>query len=249
MNKFPKNERGFYICILIYIASVAVRLLKLTLDPLLLRDGAYYLLLAENWFEQKDWNTIPYADNYPEPPLPLWTIKTMMQTELGSEISGRSVNIIIGSLIPIIVYITTREIIKKKRIVFISTILTIIHPSLISYSIQPIRENLYLFLSGLLILEIINVACSQHEIHWILCGFIISCSVFCRIESLEMLIIIPSIILLFNCKKKKIISINKIALLLLSFIVSIVFLGNITNFDYSFIYKCSYYMRSVYLDE
>ena len=83
------------ICLLIFLMSIAIRLVKLVFEPLLLRDGTFYLRMAEIWHQTGDYLEITKeASNVP--PLPLWCIKTLMNFYGNPEIAGRSISIFLG---------------------------------------------------------------------------------------------------------------------------------------------------------
>lgn len=230
----------------IFSVALAARLLHLILDPLLQRDGALYLFLAERWQETGNYaQTI--AGGTVVPPFPVFTIMKMVAWGFPSEIAGRSIALFLGSLVPILGYCISYMLFKNVWLSGISVVFFIFHPVLISYSIQPLRENYYLFFLGLTIISIIKGLKDKRITDWVLCGFFLSFSIYSRYESLEQLVFCP-LILFYLVMRKKLILKKAIVFLCAFFLTNIgtsVFLLSITNFDSSFITKISKYSDKI----
>lgn len=219
-------------------------MLSLILDPMLQRDAALYLSLAERWQETGEY-VQTMADGTVVPPFPLYTIMKLMNWGLDSEIAGRSIALFLGAMIPVLGYIVSYLIFNDVLVSGISTVLFIFHPTLISYSIQPLRENYYLFFLGLTIVAGIK-GIKDHKIKdWGLCGVFLSFSIFSRYESMEMLIVFPLLLLILFFSRKT--NLKKTATLLFAFFATNILtsgvLLSITDFDLSFITKISEYKK------
>ena len=187
-----KNE---FVYIAIFLLSLVPRIVKTIIDPLLMRDSALYVTLAETWA-----NTGKYQETIDGgiiiPPLPILIVKELILLGFDGEIAARSISLFLGSIIPLLGYYITKEIFKKKGIAVLCTAILLIHPTLISYSSQPLRENFYLFFECLLIIEIIYILKKGFDsFDLILCGILSACIIFCRYEGLEILIILPTVLL------------------------------------------------------
>jgi len=201
-QKTSKRTALLCICLLIFGVSLVFRLMKMLLDPVLMRDSVLYLSLAESWFE-----TGNYAHTLVDtasPPLPLWSIKTFLAAGFNAEVAGRSLSIFFGSLTPVAGFLFTLKLCNNIRIALISALLLAIHPGLVAFSVQPLRENYYIFFDGLLLAMIAVSIKKDSMLNWGLCGFFLSLAYFCRFEAVEFLLIVPFIIaVLFFCRKIK----------------------------------------------
>ena len=231
----------------IFCCSLAFRVIKLILDPLLLRDSALYLFYSDIWYNTNNYSEITNIDTT-VPPFPLFTIKEMMKMGFNSEITGRSISLFLGSLIPVLGYVIAKRCFKDKRIALITSIIFIIHPTLISYSIQPLRENYYLFFLELTIIEAINGIAKRSFISWFLCGCFLSITFFCRYEALEMIIIYSSLILFLSFKKKytKRATLGNLASFYIACALTAALLLSITDYDLSFIKRVSRYKGNLF---
>lgn len=235
--------------ILIFSVSLILRLIKLILDPVMMRDSALYLEIAENWHKTGNYSTT-LIDDVIVPPLPIFAIKKGIDWGLSSEIAGRSIALFLGSMIPVLGYIIALKIFKKKAFAFICVALLVLHPTLISYSIEPLRENYYLFFCGVLIIAIIRTLEEGKTYLWIVIGLLSTVLIFCRYEAMES-ILISLFVLLYSLINKRI-SLNKTficgTLYLCSLTASFVILLSITNYDLSFILKISKYSEKAIPD-
>lgn len=245
MNRSNTNK-DFPIQISLFIISLLFRYVKLFFDPLLMRDATYYLVLSEHWFFENDWTSIPYNDNYTEPPLMFWAIKVAMRSGFSSEICGRALNIFLSSFFPVIVYSIAQNILKRKQISLISAIIVLVHPNIASYSVQPIRENMYLIISGILILCQIKALIQRSSLLFFISGILLSIDLFCRLESIEFipLIILSSVIYFQRNKYNFNFVARKISIFLLGLFFSTYFLYLIIQCDMSFLYKAFFYAKT-----
>ena len=234
------------VCLIIFLASIAVRLFKLTMEPLLLRDGAFYLRLAEAWNKTGDYVELTQELTI-VPPLPLWCIKTLMNFCGSAEIAGRSLSIFLGGLIPVIGFIMAKEIANNSRISLIAALCFIFHPHLVSYSIQPMRENYYILLIGLLLITMVWNYRNTRMTRWFVCGVIIGTAFFCRYEALEFLVIVLTEIAFLKLKKNSILPFfASVGIVLLAFsLTSLFLLTTCTDGDYSFVYRINKYSNNI----
>ena len=237
------NKKKFsfvFVVVGIYLVSLGVRVFKLIVDPILLRDSAAYLAISEQWFESKSYLQI-ITEGFVFPPLPCYSIVKLMEMGFSSEIAGRSLSLFLGSLIPVLVYIYISTISKKTviRIIFVSII--VLHPSFIAYSIQPLRENYYLFFLAISIIAATKAIKYKRALEWGMCGIATAIAFFCRYEALELLIIYPTIIFILFLKRaiclKK--TLGYISLFFISNVILFFVLLSITNYNLSFLYKVS----------
>ena len=198
-----KKQAIFCICVLIYAVAVLFRLAAFLLNPLLSRDPALYLTQADLWYETGDYMQT-FLPGIVVPPLPLWIMKTALQTGFQAEIAGRTIAMVLGAFLPVAGVLFAWKITRKIRIGLIAALLVIIHPELVSYSFQPLRENFYFFFEALLLVTLVDAIQKDHVMKWALCGCFLSLSFFCRYEALQFLAVIPFLLaLLLLCRKIK----------------------------------------------
>ena len=227
----------------VFLLALTVRLLKLITDPMLLRDSALYLALAEKW--QK---TGSYAQTIIGgtiiPPLPLFSIVKATEYGLDSEIAGRSIALFLGAIIPVLGYIISYKLSHRIELSLISALILILHPTLISYSIQPLRENYYLFFLGLVFITLINGIKTKKMKDWGLSGILIAFAAFCRYEALEFILLIPAIAyFVFRTSRNKYNTIKPVMFFFLAFILTSVSLLSMVGFDMNFVKKILVYFR------
>ena len=237
--------KKLYLELLIFFASVAVRMMKMIFEPLLLRDGAFYLRLAETWNRTGDYSELTRELTIVPPP-PLWCIKTLMNFCGSAEIAGRSLSLFLGGLIPVIGFWAAKELTHNSRISLVAALCFIFHPNLVSYSIQPMRENFNILLIGLLIITMVRNYRKTMMARWFICGVIIGTAFFCRYEALEFLIIVFAEIALLKLKKNSIVPFLKsVSVFLLAFALTSLSLLTFTGGDYSFFYRVEKYSRTM----
>lgn len=247
-----KNWNSLAFLSALFVVALTARLFSLILDPLLQRDAASYLLLAERWQETGDYAQTLVGGVTPVPPLPLFTIVKMMDLGFQSEIGGRSIALFLGAMIPILGYYISYIVFKNSLISAISTLILIFHPNLVSYSIQPLRENFYLLFLGLTSIAFIKGIKYKKIKDWGLCGMILAFAVYSRYEALELLFFCPLVLLILWFKKKLSFKATTrfLCVLFMSFFATSVLLLSITNFNISFISKIlEYHERATLLND
>lgn len=187
--RLQNTKRGtpHTILYIIVFASILIRLNMLFFDPIVSRDGALYSLLSDNQLATEqirdDLNQIKIV-------MPLYIICQQKVARLigSGEKAGISINIFLGSLIPIFGYIICRKLHLKSWTALLTSIFLSIHPSLCRLSIQPQRDILYLFLCGLSLVYIIESV--QRNIIYNSCfaGFYLGLGFLTRIEAFEIVL-------------------------------------------------------------
>ena len=199
MQAFTNKQIKDCYLVFVFLVSLIARIVKLIVDPILLRDSIYYLQCAEIWHATG--NYIETTKDGIIPPLPIFFVKELMRYDFSSEIAGRSFSLFFSALIPVVGTNITYRIFKKKNIAFIASLLLIFHPTLVSYSIQPLRENYYLLFLGLAIDTAIKGIKLCREKDFLYCGIFVALASYSRYESLEFLLIIPATLLWITYKK------------------------------------------------
>lgn len=201
-----KNSRYYaLLCfgVLIYAASLLVRLGKLLIDPSLVRDAALYLNWINSWVETGDFYFLVLGKAPLVPPVSLWSIKTLMEfTGIDAEIAGRTLSLFLGSLIPVIGFFFALRFTRNIRISLVSALLLAVHPRLVEFSVQPIRENWYIFFNAALVFVLCEAVRKSTALKWGACGGFLALSAFSRFEALEFFPIAAMILLFLFIFKK-----------------------------------------------
>ena len=247
-SKTDRYHALLAVCILVFVAALLFRLMKLILDPGLMRDSALYLQWAENWHETGDWHFTRLGNPVKTAVLPVWMIKTLMFS--GSEIAGRALSLFFGSLIPVVGFIVALRICRRVRIALLSALLLIFHPDLVTYSIQPLRDNYYLLFEAFLLLLIVEAYRKDSILKWGACGIFVSLMSFCRYEGLEFLMIVPIVVFMFSVfrkERRKRVFLNVCAFSVLFGITSL-FPLSLSDFDSGVVNKVHDLLRKPYVN-
>ena len=250
-SKTDRYHALLTICVLIFVSALLFRLMKLILDPGLMRDSTLYLQWAENWRETGDYYFTVLGNQVKTAVLPVWLIKTFMGLGFGSEITGRTLSIFLGSLIPVFGFLAALRACGRIRIALLSALLLIFHPDLVAYSVQALRDNYYLFFESVLLLTIVDGCRNDSVLKWSACGVLVSLLSFCRYEGLEFLAIVPLVIFMFSVFRKgrrKRVIVNVAAFSFLFGITSL-FLLSLSDFDSGVVAKLQDIMRISYSNQ
>ena len=253
MNRKESKNREEHLllscAVVVFLVSLAIRLAKLIVDPLIMRDAAQYLDLAEIWFESGRYSDTFLFGNV-VPPLHLFSIREMMQLGFSSDVCGRSLALFFGSAIPVLGFLAAYRIRHKIGMAFLMAWILAANPSLVSYSIQPMRENYYMFSMGVILILAIDAWKRQSQMKWMLCGVMCAVALFCRYEALEMIVILPVVMLM--AKWKQHLPYHRLVKNLVSFFlaigVSTILLLSMTGFDASFLNKITRYGGDIEFD-
>ena len=180
---------------LILLAAV-LRLFALWLFPIVERDGILYLQLIETWYREGSYQNmlVVFPGRDWIPPLPLFLMKLFMPFGVSAECSARILSITCGSFVPVIGYGIAWTLLKDQKIATASGVLFAVHPILIEYSIQPLRDGFYIFWCGLALLFLCRGIVGKKWYDWCLGGAFFSSSLLTRYETLELF---PLVILFF----------------------------------------------------
>ena len=222
------------ICILIFAVSLLFRLMKLVIDPGLQRDPTLYLQWATHWYETGDCHFFQASGDPVQTPIfPIWALKELMVSGLGAEVVGRGLSLFLGSMIPVISFVIALRVFQNIRIALVTALLLAVQPDLVPYSVQPLRENFYVFFEALLLLTIVESVKNGTYFNWGLCGVLVSFISFCRYEGMEFILIVPFVIVgmafIDGIKRKR--ALLNIASFSVCFGIASVFLLSLSNFE------------------
>ena len=204
---FMNHYKDFAIFVGITALSIIISLLCWCLEPTVSRDGVLYLELIQIWHRNGDFQDIlDYWPQYWIPPLPLYLMTFLMHCGLSAEAAGVGLNLLLGSMLPLIVYGIAAELCEDRRIAFYSALLMAVNPTRIELSIEPQRDMIYLFFCGLLIYFLLCGIRRRKWYFWCMGGFAFGMSFLTRYETLEFVPLIAAAFLLLlwdDCKKWK----------------------------------------------
>lgn len=173
----------YALAIIVFIALL-LRVAIWFYEPVMNRDGILYIEIAETWFNSGEYLQHHYLPMYP------WLIKTVMILGVSPHIAGVVINIVLGSVLPILMYLIIRCCSNSKEIALSAALIMAVHPSAMELSRQLIRDNLYLFFSGIAIIGILKALKSENLLWWALVGVATGANLLTRYESLEFVILV-----------------------------------------------------------
>ncbi len=241
-----EKDKNINIYIFIFLIGLLLRTIKLVIDPLLMRDSVLYLNMVDIWEETGQYHNA-ITEGAIRPPLMLYSIKYLMKYGFSSEIAGRSLSLFLGSMIPVLGFCIGSMVFKNRQSAFISAIAFLFHPTLIEYSIQPLRENYYLFFVGLVIIAFIKGIRKNRNWIWLICGMLLGLAVNSRYEALELFILIPTS-MIFLLHRRKISGINifkRVAVFFAGCIASCLIMLTLMDFDVSAIVYLIHYKDKI----
>ena len=236
-SKNSRRHALLCIGILIYAAALLTRLGKLLIDPSLVRDAALYLNWVNSWVETGDFYFLVLGKAPFVPPVSLWSIKTLVElTGVDAETAGRTLALFLGSLVPVVGFFFALRFTRSIRIALVSALILIVHPRLVEFSVQPIRENWYVFFSAAFLFVLCEAVRESAVMKWGACGVFLALSAFSRFEGMEFAPVTALVLLGLFCFKK--ISLKEMLLsglaFCLGFGVASLFVMWSVDFDYRF---------------
>ena len=181
----------FFLAGLILLAFL-LRLFALWLFPIVQRDGILYLEMMNVWNETNSYQEV--LKNFRGvnwiPPFPLFLMKLLMPLGFSAECSAKVLCIGFGSLLPAIGYGIAWTLTKRQLIAVASGVLFAVHPVLIEFSIQPLRDGFYLFWAGLTLLFLCRGMINGKWYDWFAAGVFSAASFLTRYETLEFYLLI-----------------------------------------------------------
>ncbi len=175
----------------IFLLSLGARMLYYFLSDRISRDSFGYVEYAELLYKSNwNWSTV-YTESLMKKLPPLLTIVLTAGAEvgIGAKTSGILFCMICGSLLPLGVYLCSRNIFKKRIYAYFAALLIIFHPYSIEVSANILREAPYHCFFVLSLAAAIYAINTGKRRFWILFGGLTGLAVLTRREGLEPLII------------------------------------------------------------
>lgn len=181
---FYRKRYLFCASLFLFLLSIFVRILSFHFDPVICRDGVYYVKLCKIFHEQGIQGILhDYPNTYI---LPVYLLLVNFVASLGVPFHHAwiALNIFMGSIIPILVMHIAINFNFKKIEAFFLGLLCVFHPVLVEYSYCVQREILFLFGLCLAILFSTIAENKKKAYYWIVSGCCTAIAVFGRYEGL-----------------------------------------------------------------
>lgn len=209
VNKINSQVRINYLLTAIFLISLIARYLSaLSINSPGHADPAYYYSVAENLYNGRGfqidyiWHFLKKWPQLTHPSNDYWMPLNSILIFFAFKIFGLSMfnalipNIILGSLLPIIIYIFAKELIKDNNIALIAAILASVNTNLFvnSFSLETIIP--FVFFAGIAFILIYRTIIQQSHTPylWIMLGFFLA---ICHLTRQDAFILIITIHLLF----------------------------------------------------
>ena len=174
---------------LLHICCVALlfRLLRAYFDTGVEDDALLYLKMAHSWAEAG--TDAAYSHSNWIPPLLPWLLSCSIRAGLDTNTFGEVLGALLGSLLPFFVYHTGQRLGLCKQAIFFAAILVAVHPLLIRYSVDNIRDSLYIPLFCASLYFAVSAVKTQNYRWWIALGCTCGLALLTRREAPEILIL------------------------------------------------------------
>ncbi len=152
------------------------------------RDAVQYLNLAAYWHENGGFGAVAAAYPFSQcPPFFLYLLQAGNHFGIPCEVWGIGINVAASSLLAVIFYLTARKLELGELPAFFIGLLAAVHPTLVTYSLQPQRESLYLLFLGCAILSCVYLIREGIPAYAAGVGLFAALGAEIRYEALEML--------------------------------------------------------------
>lgn len=187
-----RNQISYFVVVLIVLTAFLCRLAYYFKYPVQWRDAYAYKSISDVWDNTKHYPLFQDDEelNY-VPPFPLFIFNKLSLIFNSSYfISGVAVEIVLGSFL---VFIIWKGCMLLHLGVISSIMISLIacfHHTLLDFSTQVTRDNLYLFFSAIALLHFLNIIYTRSFFHSICFGLFSALSFLCRYEAIELLLLL-----------------------------------------------------------
>lgn len=173
---FEMKNKKIVLLFALFLFAALIRCVSWYFEPELARDSVHYLALANGQTEESF-----------RPPLFVETLRLIKIFGGDPHIGGVIVNIIAGSMVPVLIFLIAGELKFELRWRIVAAIIAAVHPRLVQCSIELLRESQYLFFTTLFILCVCAAARRANLWLWSAAGISAALAMLCRFEALELL--------------------------------------------------------------
>ena len=196
-TSISKNKNIYFLTTMSLILASEI-CVKKYLNPIVCRDGSYYLLIVEYWYQSG--SVVEVFKNWPDlwvPLFPLFCTKTVMSLGINAETAWFGINLFLGMFFPWIMYGIASMVQDDNRISMLSALLIIFNPVVIDIFSQIIREPFYLVFCGGAIFFGLRGFQQKSYFSWAFCGISGALATLSRYESLEIMLILGIALFIF----------------------------------------------------
>ena len=188
MDRVLPINRLLPFLLFLFFLSFLLRFIYHVQESTICRDGTIYVALAEKWLQTGSYPFHYYLPLYP------WLMKLLMHCGMSGYTAGVGINLLLGSLLPLVCYGIIRQITVHREIALAGALLASVHPMAIEFSANVQRDIPYLFFAGGAIFCGLHAVKFEKWYWWSFCGLFLIFGIFSRYETLELL---PLILLYF----------------------------------------------------
>lgn len=201
---FLKRIPVWAFLVALFAMGILLKLLILRHTPFVSRDSSFYLLQIKDLYEMgvHDYYQNCPESNYPHPPMLFFLTLGFIHLGMDELHAGLTVNILLGSLLPVAVYFLAVEATGRKSVGMLGAVFLMLHPRLNELSVQVQRDIGYLFFSALVMWMMCCGVKRKKEFYWIGSGIFLSYAILFRAEALEFLPIALIVVLVMLLKKE-----------------------------------------------
>lgn len=161
---------------ILFLLSFEIRYWAWYFEPVIARDGVFYLELIQHW------------PDIQVPPLFPGLVWRLTQCGLNAHDAAWGLNIFCGAMLPVIFYFILMNLCSDRCTAWCGACLIMLHPQLVETSYMIIRDSLYLFfLAGFWLFGIRAFRNKPHT--WTGAGICCILACFTRYESFELLLL------------------------------------------------------------
>jgi len=186
--------------IVIFILALFIRLCFLSTPKIIDSDGVIYTRLAGSLMSGNGFIGLDGTKSTIVRPLYPIFIGIIDKIIKNIELSGRIISIFFGSLMPVIIFLISKEIFGKKES-FLAAILVSMSPILASTSTGVMTETLFMFVIGVGILYLYSALKRGRNFNFFISGIIWGLPYLIRPEGISYLLVCVGMILFFNPEK------------------------------------------------
>lgn len=174
----------------LFLFALAVRATILCFEPQISRDGMYY------YFQAIGADLEDFPEYGAQAPLFPGILKAFHHCGISPLYGGFALNLIVGSLIPVLLARIVRELSPSEFWCWGAGMLAAVHPNLVDASIKLERETLYVFFTALMLLALVRGYVPGRLLDFGLAGIAGAAAAATRFEGWEALPMISLLVLI-----------------------------------------------------
>lgn len=219
-RRVASNNVTFIAEIALICLGAIIRILYCIVYPVQTRDAYHYMNIAESWIKN---GTIEKPTVFF--PFSIWVMKIPCHFfYCRVQIAGITTNVIIGLLLILICMRISKMICNSEIITITAGLLMATHPSLVYFSCNYMRENVYLLNCCLCIYFLLKYLKKSNTFYVGFAGVFTALAIMARLEGAELIPIALLCIVAYNIKRRKYIKMVLLTGLFLFFILASIYL-------------------------